>query len=47
MSMLGARDNERHSYLELVDSLRQYGAMPQDVFDDGRGEEEEIDRAAF
>ena len=29
MSMLGARDNERHSYLELVDSLRQYGAMPQ------------------
>ena len=26
MSMLGARDNETHSYLEVVDSLRQHGA---------------------
>jgi len=26
MSMLGARDNESHSYLEVVDSLRQHGA---------------------
>ena len=29
MSMLGARDNEAHSYLEIVDALRQYGAMPE------------------
>lgn len=29
MSMLGAKDNEAHSYLEIVDALRQYGAMPQ------------------
>ncbi len=26
MSMLGASDNELHSYLEFVDALRQYGA---------------------
>ena len=26
MSMLGARDHEHHSYLEIVDALRQYGA---------------------
>ena len=26
MSMLGATDNENHSYLEIVDALRQYGA---------------------
>jgi len=26
MSMLGARDRESHSYLEVVDALRQYGA---------------------
>lgn len=26
MSMLGAKDNETHSYLEVVDSLRQHGA---------------------
>jgi serine/threonine-protein kinase HipA len=26
MSMLGARDNETHSYLEVVDALRQHGA---------------------
>ncbi|HEY3968436.1 MAG TPA: HipA domain-containing protein [Planctomycetaceae bacterium] len=30
MSMLGARDHERHSYLEIVDSLRQYGAEPDE-----------------
>jgi serine/threonine-protein kinase HipA len=30
MSMLGARDNQAHSYLELVDALRQHGAAPQD-----------------
>ena len=29
MSMIGAKDNEQHSYLELVDSLRQYGARPK------------------
>lgn len=28
MSMLGARDNESRSYLELVDALRTYGATP-------------------
>jgi serine/threonine-protein kinase HipA len=26
MSMLGARDNQAHSYLEIVDALRQHGA---------------------
>jgi serine/threonine-protein kinase HipA len=26
MSMLGAKDNERHSYLEVVDAIRQHGA---------------------
>jgi len=32
MSMIGARDNEHHSYLELVDALKQYGAKPrQDI----------------
>lgn len=29
MSMLGARDSETHSYLELVDAVRQYGAAPR------------------
>lgn len=29
MSMLGARDNESHSYLEIVDALRQHGATPK------------------
>lgn len=29
MSMLGAGDNEQHSYLELVDALRQHGASPK------------------
>ncbi len=29
MSMLGANDLETHSYLELVDALRQYGAAPE------------------
>lgn len=28
MSMIGAGDNEPHSYLELMDALRQYGAAP-------------------
>lgn len=28
MSMVGAKDNEQHSYLELVDALKQYGASP-------------------
>jgi serine/threonine-protein kinase HipA len=28
MSMLGAKDNETHSYLEIVDALRQHGAAP-------------------
>jgi serine/threonine-protein kinase HipA len=29
MSMLDARDNEAHSYLEFVDVLRQHGAEPK------------------
>ena len=29
MSMLGADDNETHSYLEFVDVLRQHGAAPR------------------
>ena len=29
MSMLGAKDNEAHSYLEIVDAIRQNGAMPE------------------
>jgi len=33
MSMIGAADNEMHSYLELVDAIRQHGA---DVRDDLR-----------
>jgi len=28
MSMLGAADNETHSYLEIADAIRQYGAAP-------------------
>jgi serine/threonine-protein kinase HipA len=28
MSMLGARDNQQHSYLEIVDVLRRHGAAP-------------------
>jgi len=28
MSMLGAKDNEAHSYLEIVDALRQHGVDP-------------------
>ena len=29
MSMLGARDNEGRSYMEIVDALRQHGAAPR------------------
>jgi len=29
MSMLSAKDNEPHSYLEIVDALRQHGADPK------------------
>lgn len=29
MSMLGAADNEDHSYLEIVDAIRQYGSYPE------------------
>jgi serine/threonine-protein kinase HipA len=29
MSMLSAKDNEAHSYLEIVDAIRQNGAMPE------------------
>jgi serine/threonine-protein kinase HipA len=29
MSMLSAKDNESHSYLEIVDALRQNGAAPK------------------
>ena len=27
--MLGAADNEDHSYLEIVDALRQFGSQPE------------------
>ena len=30
MSMLGARDNEMRSYMEMVDALRQHGATPKE-----------------
>ncbi|MEO9230415.1 MAG: HipA domain-containing protein [Devosia sp.] len=30
MSMIGAGDNEPHSYLELMDALRQFGASPDE-----------------
>jgi len=30
MSMIGASDNEAHSYLEIADALSQYGAAPTD-----------------
>ncbi|MBI9084030.1 MAG: type II toxin-antitoxin system HipA family toxin [Desulfobacterales bacterium] len=30
MSMLDARDNEMHSYLELADALRRHGASPKE-----------------
>ncbi len=30
MSMLDAKDNEQHSYLEIADSLRQHGARPKE-----------------
>jgi serine/threonine-protein kinase HipA len=30
MSMLGAKDNEQRSYLEMVDGLRQHGAAPKE-----------------
>ena len=30
MSMIGAEDNETHSYLELADALRRYGARPRE-----------------
>ena len=29
MSMLGASDNEDHSYLEIADAIRQYGSQPE------------------
>jgi serine/threonine-protein kinase HipA len=29
MTMVGANDNEHHSYLELVDALRQHGSSPK------------------
>jgi serine/threonine-protein kinase HipA len=29
MSMLGAKDNEMRSYMEIADALRQYGAAPK------------------
>jgi len=30
MSMLSARDNEQHSYLEIVYALAQNGAAPEE-----------------
>jgi len=29
MSMLGAKDNESHSYMEIADTIRQYGSQPE------------------
>ncbi len=29
MSMIGSKDNETRSYMELVDALRQHGAAPE------------------
>lgn len=29
MSIIGARDNEQHSYLEIVDAIKQHGAYPE------------------
>lgn len=34
MSILGAKDNETRSYLEIVDALRQHGAAPQQDMDE-------------
>lgn len=34
MSMIGAKDNEQHSYLEIVDALRQFGAFPEEDMQD-------------
>jgi serine/threonine-protein kinase HipA len=30
LSMLGAKDNETRSYLEIIDALRQQGARPKE-----------------
>lgn len=30
MSILAAKDNEQHSYLEIMDALRQHGARPEE-----------------
>lgn len=30
LSMIGAKDNEQHSYLEIVDAIRQHGAFPKE-----------------
>jgi serine/threonine-protein kinase HipA len=30
MSMLGSRDHETHSYMEIADALRQHGAAPKE-----------------
>lgn len=34
MSMIGAKDNEQHSYLEIVDAIRQHGASPKEDIGD-------------
>lgn len=31
MSLLGASDNESHSYLEIADALRQCSAAPREI----------------
>ncbi len=39
MSMLGSKDNETRSYLEIVDALRQHGAAPKADMDALAGQE--------
>ncbi len=29
MSMLGAKDGDQHSYLEIIDAIKQYGSIPK------------------
>lgn len=30
LSMIGAQDNEEHSYLEIIDAIRQHGSSPKE-----------------
>lgn len=48
MSMLGAADGERRSYLEIADALRAHGAAPRkDLADSGDIEEADRMESAF